>query len=99
MTVNGSNPTLIMPDPGPSLTKEQQDCVDVLSNALEEALKGNITTVGVVACFLDGIAATMAGKNGAALNIACDHLKRQIYGAMFEDGNVAPRRSSIVRTR
>ena len=31
----------------------------------------------------------MAGKNGGALNIGCDNLKRKIHAAMFEDGNVA----------
>lgn len=93
--MNGA--TIIKPSTAPALTKEQQDCVAALSNALEEAMNGNITTIGIVACFKDGIAATMAGLSGAALNLGCDHLKRQIYGAMFEDGNVGKRRSGIVR--
>lgn len=80
-------------------TEDQQACVDLLTDALEEAMKGRIASVAIVVCMDGGIATVMAGKNGGALNIGCDDLKRKIHAAMFEDGNVARKRSTIVRAR
>lgn len=94
MTINGSPPAFA------SLTCEQQACVDLLTDALEEAMKGRISSVAIVVCMDDGIATVMAGKNGGALNIGCDDLKRKIHAAMFEDGNVARKKtekSNILR--
>ena len=82
----------------PKLDEMQQGCVDILSDALDEALKGRITSVAIVVCMDDGIATVMAGKNGGALNIGCDDLKMKIHAAMFGDGNVAAK-SKIVRAR
>ena len=82
--LNGSSP-LIMPSGKPALSTEQQDCVDCLSDALEEAMKGRISSIALVVCMDDGIATVMAGKNGGALNIGCDDLKHKIHAAMFED--------------
>jgi hypothetical protein len=79
------------------LDEYQQACVDLLSDALENALAGRITSVAVVVCMDDGMATVMAGKNGAALNIGCDDLKKKIHAAMFEDGNVAAKKSSIIQ--
>ena len=83
----------------PSLDPMQQGCVDLLTDALDEALKGRITSLAMVVCMDDGIATVMAGKNGGALNIGCDDLKMKIHAAMFDDGNVAAKRSKIVRAR
>ena len=84
----------------PPLGKMQQDCLNVLTDAMEEAVKGRISSVALVVCMDDGIATVMAGLNGGALNIGCDDLKKKIHAAMFEDGNVAgKRRSNIVRAR
>jgi hypothetical protein len=80
-----------------ALDDSQQACLDVLADALEEAQKGRITSVALVVCMDDGIATVMAGKNGGALNIGCDDLKMKIHAAMFEDGNVAAKRSTILR--
>jgi hypothetical protein len=73
---------------GKPARRAQQACVDLLSDALEEALKGRITSAAIVVCMDDGIGTVMAGKNGGALNIGCDDLKLKIHAAMFEDGNV-----------
>ena len=81
------------------LNKNQQDCVDVLTDALDEALKGRIGSVALVVCMDDGIATVMAGTNGVALNIGCDDLKHKIHGAMFVDGNVARKKSNVLRVR
>ena len=89
---------IIIPTNKP-LDEAHQNCVDVLSDALEEAVKGRISSVALVVCMDDGIATVMAGKNGGALNIGCDDLKMKIHAAMFEDGNVAKKKSQIVRAR
>ena len=94
-TINGSGAVLR----GSGLDDMQQACVDLLSDALEEAMKGRITSVAIVVCMDDGIAPVMAGKNGVALNIGLDQLKHQIRCAMFEDGNVAKKKSSILQVR
>jgi len=73
----------------PTLDEYQQGCVDLLTDALEEAVKGRITSLAMVVCMDDGIATVMAGKNGGALNVGCDDLKMKIHSAMFNDGNLA----------
>jgi hypothetical protein len=84
----------------PVLGDMQQACVDLLSDALEEAIKGRISSCAIVVCMDDGIATVMAGKNGGALNIGCDDLKQKIHAAMFTDGNVARKKqSSILKVR
>ena len=70
----------------PPLTEDQIQIVDVLKEALAEALKGQIHTMGIVLCFGDGPATRVAGRNAAALNIGLDHLKMQVLQATFEQG-------------
>lgn len=94
--MNGSSILSVAP---PVLDGMQQACVDLLSDALEEAVKGRISAVAIVVCMDEGIATVMAGKNGAALNIGCDDLKHKIHAAMFDDGNVAGRKAKILRAR
>ena len=98
--MSGVNGTVPLIGAKPPLDEMRQACVDVLTDALEEALAGNITSVALVVCMKDGVGTTMAGTNGLALNMGCDRLKREIYGAIFEDGNVAPaKKSAIMRAR
>lgn len=96
--MNGHKPTLITQGPQ-VLEPMQQACVDLLSDALEEAMNGRITSVALVVCMDEGIATVMAGVNGGALNIGCDDLKQKIHAEMFTDGNVAKKKSSILRMR
>lgn len=64
-------------------------------------MKGRINSVALVVCMDGGIATVMAGKNGGALNIGCDDLKRKIHASMFEDSNLARSRPkpSILKVR
>lgn len=96
--MNGNKPTLITQAPQ-VLEPMQQACVDVLTDALEEAMKGRISSVALVVCMDDGIGTTMAGMNGLALNIGCDDLKLKIHAEIFQRRNVAtPKpKSSILR--
>lgn len=94
--VNGTVPLI---SATPPLDDMRKACVELLADALEEATKGRIRAVAIVVCMDDGIATVMAGRDGAALNIGCDDLKSKIHGAMFTDGNVARKKSAIMRAR
>jgi len=94
-----TNGTPIVGAAKPTLTKDQQDCVDVLSDALENALAGRISSVAIVVCMDDGMAPAMAGSNAGALNLGCDEIKHRIRAAIFEDKNAAAKRSKIMRVR
>jgi hypothetical protein len=81
----------------PVLSESQQACVDLLREALAEAEKGNVTTIGILLCMGNGFASVMAGTQAADLNLGCDDLKFKIHAAVTE-GNVK-RASKIIRAR
>lgn len=95
-TVNGTVPLISITPP---LDKMQQACVELLADALDEATKGKIRSVAIVVCMDDGIATVMAGTNGLALNLGCDDIKHKIHAEIFKGGNVAPKKSAIMRAR
>jgi hypothetical protein len=81
------------------LTEAQTACVDLLKEALAEALQGNITSIAIIACMTSGYASVMAGTQAGDLNLGCDSLKRKILDEI-EGGNIARRKkSSIVPVR
>ena len=81
----------------PALTESQQACADLLREALREAEDGNVNSIGIICCMGEGYASTMAGTQAAALNLACDSLKRKILDAV-ENAN-DPKPSKIIRGR
>lgn len=81
--------------PKSSLTEAQLACVDLLSEALEQAQGGKIDAVGIIVCLKGGYATVMAGTQAADLNLGCDSLKRKIMDAL-ETGN-ARMPSSLIR--
>lgn len=60
------------------LTKDQEDCIFKLEELLKEVRKGNVHTIGIVACMRKGYAHLIGGTNAAELNLGLDSLKRQI---------------------
>lgn len=83
---------------GTPLSEDQTAIVDLLKEALAQALEGNIKTVGVVACLDGGFATVMAGRQAADLNLGCDELKRKILEAVTEGSEEKQsRRSAIFR--
>ena len=66
---------LLLPE---KLSSMQQDCVDVLREALAQAEAGKIHSLGIVLCMYSGYATTMAGPKAAELNLGCDSLKKKI---------------------
>ena len=75
---------IILSPPRP-LSAVQQACVDMLEEALGEARRGKVYTVGIIACMETGYATVMAGPHAAELNLGCDSLKKKIMAAV-EDG-------------
>ena len=63
------------------LTEAQLACVDLLSEALEQARAGQITSIGIIVCMKGGYASVMAGTQAADLNLGCDDLKDKILDA------------------
>lgn len=94
--VNGTVPLI---SATPPLDDMRKACVELLADALDEATKGRISSVAIVVCMDDGIATNMAGVNGMALNLGCDDLKKKIHAEIFEGGNVARKKSAIMRAR
>ncbi len=85
-------PTII----GKPMSEEQVAIVDLLKEALAQALEGNIKTVGVVACLDGGFATVMAGRQAADLNLGCDELKRKILDAVMEGTEERQTRRSAI---
>lgn len=77
--------------------EDQAAIIDLLKEALAQALEGNIKTVGIVACMEGGFATVMAGRQAADLNLACDDLKYKIHAAVTRGSDERQtRRSSIL---
>lgn len=81
------------------LTESQIAVVDLLKEALAQALEGNITTVGIIACMENGFATVMAGSRAGDLNLGCDALKRKILDAVENSDKTEAVRSRILRVK
>ncbi len=65
------------------LTPDQKDVVDLLKEALAQALEGNIDGIAMVACMPGGWATNIAGNRPGDLNLGCDDLKGKILDAVL----------------
>jgi len=78
--------------------EDQTDIINLLKEALAQALEGKIKTLGVIACLEEGFATVMAGRNASALNLGCDQLKYRILTKVTEGTEERlSRRSSILK--
>lgn len=84
---------------GPLLDDNQQQVVDVLTQALELAKAGEINTVGVLACFKSGYASVMGGTDAGSLNLAADDLKRKILDNVTGSAKTLATKSRLLRVR
>lgn len=73
-----SKPILLSSTP---LSEAQLACIDLLSEALEQARAGEVTSIGIILCMKGGYASVMAGTQAADLNLGCDDLKDKILEA------------------
>jgi hypothetical protein len=78
-------PILIKP-----LNDNQQACVELLQDALNEAKAGNIKAAAMVICLENGWATVFAGNPPGDLNLGLDDLKRKILDAV-----VGPKKSIL----
>lgn len=83
------------------LDDNQQDCVNVLAEALREAQDGRVFACALVLCMEKGFAHAAAGTRASELNLGLDDLKRKILDAVAVDGgrNMAKHRSGILRVK
>ena len=81
---------------GAPLSEDQAAIVDLLKEALAQALEGHIKTVAVIACLEGGFATVMAGRQAADLNLGCDELKRKILNAVTEGTEERQSRRSAI---
>lgn len=79
------------------LNESQAACVDLLKEALAEALEGKINSIAIVVCMKGGFANVMAGTQAADLHLGAADLQRKILDAVTS-GNVA-KPSKIVRVK
>ena len=76
----------------PKLTQDQVAVVELLKEALAQALAGEISSIGIVACMKNGYATVMGGRQAADLNMGCDSLKAKILTAVETAGEETIRR-------
>lgn len=80
------------------LSDDQIAVVEMLKEALAQALEGKFQTAAVVVCLEDGFASAMAGHDAGTLNLACDDLKTKIMDAVrIGTEEKLSRRSAILR--
>jgi hypothetical protein len=83
---------------GAPLSEDQAAIVDLLKEALAQALEGQIKSIGVIVCMQGGFASAMAGRQASDLNLGCDDLKRKILEAVTEGTQERQsRRSNVLR--
>lgn len=80
-------PTVIYIDQSPKLTDDQQAVIDALTEALDEAMAGNIDAVGIVVCMKGGYASAMAGKRAGDLMLGAFDLQCKIREATAGRGD------------
>ena len=79
--INNDAPALKVP-----LTEDQKEVINLLKEALAQALEGKITSVGIVVCMSKGYAHVMAGRQASDLNLGCDSMKAAILSRVESAG-------------
>jgi hypothetical protein len=82
----------------PQLSEEQIACIDLIKETLAQALEGNISCIGIVACMPGGFASVMAGNRPGDLALGCFDLQLKIRDAVLE-GPKSKAVSRLVRAR
>lgn len=74
-----AKPTLIKPDgQAAGLRADQQDCITVLTQALESAKKGDVWSCLLVACGPGDFGIAIGGSDAPRLNLGLDAAKAEI---------------------
>lgn len=70
----------------PKLTEDQVAVVEIAKETLAQALDGQISSIGIVACMKNGFATVMAGRQAADLHMGAASLQRKILNAVEYSG-------------
>ena len=62
----------------PKLTQDQLAVVEIVKETLAQALDGNISSIGIIACMKGGYATVISGKQAADLYMGCASLQNKI---------------------
>ena len=68
------------------LSEDQKAIIDMLKEALAQALEGQFTSAAVVVCMKEGFSHAAAGRNATALYMACGALQREILDKTSQAG-------------
>lgn len=80
------------------LDENQVACVELLKEALAQALEGSVDCMGIVLCMKGGWATNLAGNKPGDLNLGCDDLKGKILDAVVNSPKTKAT-NRIVRAR
>ncbi len=90
--INNTSPKII--GVKSKLTEDQIAVVDIVRECLAQALEGNISSIGIIACMKQGYATIVAGRQAADISLGCDSLKRKILNAVESAGSAKTDRLS-----
>jgi len=69
------------------LTEDQKAVIEIAKETLAQALEGEISSIGIVACMKTGYATVMAGRQAADLFMGAGSLQRKILDAVENAGS------------
>ena len=70
----------------PKLTQDQIAVIDLCKETLAQALAGDITSIGIVACMKSGYATVVSGRQASDLFMGAGSLQRKILDAVENAG-------------
>lgn len=68
------------------LSEDQIAIVEICKETMAQALDGNISSIGIVACMKSGYATVVAGRQAADLFMGASSLQKKILDAVEEAG-------------
>ena len=74
-------PVLVKPDGSPvvpTFSPAQQQCIEILQDSLESALRGDVHSLVLVACGPNDFGIAIGGSDAPRLNLGLDVAKRTI---------------------
>ena len=79
----------------PKLTQDQLAVIEVVKETLAQALEGNISSIGIIACMPKGYATIISGRQASDLYMGCASLQNKILNKVEISGAEAMRSAQI----
>ena len=70
----------------PKLSEDQLAVIEICKETLAQALEGNISSIGIVACMPKGYATIVAGRQASDLHMGCSSLQNKILNRVERAG-------------